>query len=259
MSDKLTREQIEETRKMVHEWVEAGLWDASRLLEFDPIFDAALAHLEAHRAEASKDGEGERVGYAEALDMAYIECFACSCDRCPLTHPCQDLNRWMPADAAAHPAPSPDGFRQCAEHGPWHVEDGICHGCAHPIPDAERREKHWREAAVAAIWRFNQERAEDDGWVQTQADQVVNGLRAHLASKPAPEAGECLECGQKPGTWEGCGTCDTGRGLEAHDLHTCTPAPPAVCEHGCSHGTLFKPIDQGPGKDPYLCPLHGQS
>ena len=102
MSDKLTREQIEETRKMVHEWVEAGLWDASRLLEFDPIFDAALAHLEAHRAEASKDGEGERVGYAEALDMAYIECFACSCDRCPLTHPCQDLNRWMPdaADAA---------------------------------------------------------------------------------------------------------------------------------------------------------------
>ena len=131
---------------------------------------------------------------------------------------------------AAHPAPSPDGFRQCAEHGPWHVEDGICHGCAHPIPDAERREKHWREAAVAAIWRFNQERAEDDGWVQTQADQVVNGLRAHLASKPAPEAGECLECGQKPGTWEGCGTCDTGRGLEAHDLHACTPAPPAVCE-----------------------------
>ena len=54
--------------------------------------------------------------------------------------------------------------------------------------------------------------------------------RAHLASKPAPEAGECPECGQKPGTWEGCGTCDTGRGLEAHDLHACTPAPPAVCE-----------------------------
>ena len=100
MSDKLTREQIEETRKMVHEWVEAGLWDASRLLEFDPIFDAALAHLEAHLA----------------------------------------------------------------------------------------------------------------------------------ACKPAPEAGECLECGQKPGTWEGCGTCDTGRGLEAHDLHACIPAPPAVCE-----------------------------
>ena len=49
-------------------------------------------------------------------------------------------------------------------------------------------------------------------------------------SKPAPEAGVCLECGQKPGTWEGCGTCDTGRGLEAHDLHACIPAPPAVCE-----------------------------
>ena len=55
-------------------------------------------------------------------------------------------------------------------------------------------------------------------------------VRALLASKPAPEAGECLECGQKPGTWEGCGTCDTGRGLEAHDLHACIPAPPAVCE-----------------------------
>jgi hypothetical protein len=25
-----------------------------------------------------------------------------------------------------------DGFKACAEHGPWHIEDGVCPGCAQP-------------------------------------------------------------------------------------------------------------------------------
>ena len=118
-----------------------------------------------------------------------------------------------------------------------------------PIPDAERREKHWREAAVAAIRRFNQERAEDDGWVQTQADQVVNGLRAHLAaSKPAPEAGEAVEHTLTDG-WSGTCTDDCACKVSASHVRsideatpqewdaqrTCTPAPPAVCE-ACTCG-----------------------
>ena len=96
--------------------------------------------------------------------------------------------------------------------------------------------------------------------------------RAHLASKPAPEAGGAVEHTLTDG-WSGTCTDDCACKVSASHVRsideatpqewdaqrTCTPAPPAVCEHGCSHGTLFKPIDQGPGKDPYLCPLHGQS
>ncbi len=46
------------------------------------------------------------------------------------------------ASLDAEEAPSEDGFKPCAEHGPFHVEDGICPGCATLSPSAPtEREK----------------------------------------------------------------------------------------------------------------------
>ena len=67
-------------------------------------------------------------------------------------------------------------------------------------------------------------------------------VRAHLASKPAPEAGEYVgvDHGKAGGDYcdkttmhrepDGSIIIDNEETLKREDCHTCTPAPPAVCE-----------------------------
>ena len=99
-------------------------------------------------------------------------------------------------------------------------------------------------------------RAVKDPSIRVELDKTPRRMPRRLKH----EAGECPNKCREGWLWsDGLGGANNQQYPCSWPGHTCTPSPPAVCEHGCSHGTLFKPIDQGPGKDPYLCPLHGQS